>query len=165
MSDVEATLRLILEVDKEEAQSLTLVQKSSLKDLMHQVNECILFARDYSNHSYCVFRLFNGLSFSLTCVILVKTVGKALIKNYESIIADYIRTLHSLTEQFNNSEHRDIQVVVHRVESQVQDISKCNLIFSILSYLISTSSAWYKSSGAEANAQPIGDYERCWTRS
>lgn len=58
MSDVEATLRLILEVDKEEARSLTPVQRSSLRDLMCQVNECILFARDYSNQSYCVFRLF-----------------------------------------------------------------------------------------------------------
>jgi len=62
--------------------------------------------------------------FSLTCLIPVKTVGKAFAKNYESITADYTRTLHSLIEQFNNSERRDIQVVVHRLESQVQDIGK-----------------------------------------
>jgi len=54
----------------------------------------------------------------------VKIVGKALVKNYNTIIADYIRALHSLAQQFNNSELRDIQVVVHRLECRIQDFGK-----------------------------------------
>jgi len=61
MSDVEAALRLILEVDKEEAKDLTPVQKLLLGDLTQQANECILFARDYSGQSYCVFCLVDVL--------------------------------------------------------------------------------------------------------
>ena len=55
MSKAEAALRLILEVKSEEATDLTTVQRSSLGDLMHQANECIMFARDYSDQSYCMF--------------------------------------------------------------------------------------------------------------
>ena len=54
----------------------------------------------------------------------MKIVGKALVKNYNTIIADYIRALHSLAQQFNNSELRDIQVVVHRLECRIQDFGK-----------------------------------------
>ena len=52
MSDVEAALRLVLEVDTEEAKDLTPVQKSLLGDLMRQANECILFMKEYSKQSY-----------------------------------------------------------------------------------------------------------------
>lgn len=52
MSDVEAALRLVLEVDTEEAKDLTPVQKSLLGDLMRQANECILFMNEYSKQSY-----------------------------------------------------------------------------------------------------------------
>ena len=61
MSEVEATLRLILEVKSEEANDLTTVQRSSLSDLMRQANECILFARNYSDQSYCMFQIFHAL--------------------------------------------------------------------------------------------------------
>jgi len=61
MSEVEAALRLILEVKSEEANDLTTVQRSSLSDLMRQANECILFARNYSDQSYCMFQLFDAL--------------------------------------------------------------------------------------------------------
>ena len=54
MSDVEAALRLVLEVDTEGAQDLTPVQKSLLGDLMRQANECILFMSEYSKQSYCM---------------------------------------------------------------------------------------------------------------
>jgi len=57
MSDVEATLRLVLEVDTEEAKDLTSIQKSLLGDLMRQANECILFMREYSQQSYCMMCL------------------------------------------------------------------------------------------------------------
>jgi len=62
MSDVEATLRLVLEVDTEEAKDLTSIQKSLLGDLMRQANECILFMREYSQQSYC-----EDVSSSLLC--------------------------------------------------------------------------------------------------
>jgi len=62
MSDVEATLRLVLEVDTEDAKDLTPVQKTLLVDLMRQTNECILFMREYSQQSYCM-----AVSFSLLC--------------------------------------------------------------------------------------------------
>ena len=61
MSEVEATLRLILEVKSEEGNDLTTVQRLSLSDLMRQANECILFARNYSNQSYCMFQIFEAL--------------------------------------------------------------------------------------------------------
>jgi len=61
MSDVEATLRLVVEVNTEAAEDLTPVQKSLLGDWMHQVNECILFMRDYSNQSYCMLNLLDAL--------------------------------------------------------------------------------------------------------
>ena len=61
MSEVEAALRLILEVKSEEANDLTTVQRSSLSDLMRQANECILFARNYSDQSYCMFQIFHAL--------------------------------------------------------------------------------------------------------
>ena len=56
----------------------------------------------------------------------MKIVGNALVKNYNTLIADYIRALRSLTQQFNNSELRDIQVVVHRLECRIQDFGKRN---------------------------------------
>ena len=59
MSDVEAALRLVLEVDTEGAKDLTPVQKSLLGDLMRQANECILFMSEYSKQSYCMMRLFS----------------------------------------------------------------------------------------------------------
>jgi len=58
MSDVEAVLRLVLEVDTEAAKDLTPVQKSLLCDLMRQANECILFMHEYSKQSYCMICLF-----------------------------------------------------------------------------------------------------------
>jgi len=155
MSDVEATLRLVLEVNAEEANDLTPIQRPLLGDLMHQANECILFVRDYSNQSYCTFRFLKcGFWLSLICRLPVKTVGKALVKNYDSIIADYIEALHGLTEQFNNSEQRDIQVVVHRLESKVQGIGKFKLIAYDLHYLNSTS----RTQDRLSEAWPTGDY-------
>jgi len=58
MSDVEAALRLVLEVDTEGAKDLTTVQKSLLGDLMRQANECILFMSEYSKQSYCMAHCF-----------------------------------------------------------------------------------------------------------
>ena len=62
----------------------------------------------------------------------MKIVVKVLVKNYNTIIADYTRSLHSLTQQFNNSELRNIQVVVHRLVNQVQDIGKDISLMSLL---------------------------------
>ena len=123
MSDVEAALRLVLEVDTEEAKDLTSIQKSLLGDLMRQANECILFIREYSQQSYCM-TCFSHCCVALSDLSLVKIVGNALIKNYNTIIAEYTRALHSLIGQFNNSALQDIQVVVHRLVSQVQSIGK-----------------------------------------
>jgi len=92
------------------------------------------------------------------CATPVKTVGQALIKNYDSIIAEYSRALHGLTQQFDSSELRDIQVVVHRLESKVQDIGKEYSILSDLYYLNSRSRTQCRLSQAE----PTGDYQGCW---
>lgn len=56
MSNVEAVLRLVLEVDTKEAKDLTPIQRSLLCDLMRQANECILFIREYFKQSYCMMR-------------------------------------------------------------------------------------------------------------
>ena len=65
----------------------------------------------------------------------MKIVVKSLVKNYNTIIADYTRSLHSLMQQFNNSELRNIQVVVHRLVSQVQDIGKHSSVAFFLHWL------------------------------
>ena len=53
MDEVEATLYLVLEVDTESgAHALTKNQRILLPDLMHQINECILFCHEYSSQSY-----------------------------------------------------------------------------------------------------------------
>ena len=55
-----------------------------------------------------------------TCT--VATVAKTMVKKYDSIIADYVGGLRNVKEQFRDSELRDIQVVVHRLEGYVRDI-------------------------------------------
>jgi len=53
MDEVEATLRLVVEVDTESgAHVLTKNQRIMLPALMHQINECILFVHEYSRQSY-----------------------------------------------------------------------------------------------------------------
>ena len=62
----------------------------------------------------------------------MEIVGKALAENSNTIISDYIQALHRLTQEFNNSELRDIQVVVHCLVSQVEDIGKhthCGILY------------------------------------
>jgi len=54
MDEIDASLFLVLEVDSESgAHVLTKNQRKILPDLMHQINECILFVHEYSSQSYC----------------------------------------------------------------------------------------------------------------
>jgi len=44
------------------------------------------------------------------------------VKKYDSIISEYVEALRNAKERFRDSELRDIQVVVHRLEGQVKGI-------------------------------------------
>jgi len=123
MDDVEGTLRLVLEADTgEEAKVLTDRQRNLLPQLLCQANECMLFVQEYTSQSYCE----SGVSASFlifTCVV-VGTVAKALVKNYDGIIADYVAALRSLKDHFRDSQLWSTQVVVHRLETTLVKIGE-----------------------------------------
>jgi len=93
-------------------------------------------------------------------MLSVATVAKALVKNYDSIIADYIGGLRNAKKQFRDSELRDIQVVVHRLEGHVRDIG---MWFSLIcfAYLntISRAQRQHLETGTAEN------HRGCWPRS
>jgi len=57
----------------------------------------------------------------------VRIVAKALVTNYASIVAEFLKSLHCLREQFRDSELWNTQVVVHRVEAMLNNLGDLNI--------------------------------------